>query len=82
MFKCGAEYYTNVEPITHYEFRAWTKTGALKKAFDFKDKVNNMNLGKVQYTQVWFRHTKIFGDGNCFLFGRSQEEILWKKPLF
>jgi len=64
MIKCYAEYYTDEEPITNLEFRAFTKRGALRKAFNNEEYVNSLNLGRVRWMQVWFRGKKIFGNGN------------------
>ena len=68
MFRCDAEYYTNTEPITHIDFKAWTKRGALKKARKNIDYVKSLNCGNVYWAQVWFKGKKIYGNGNKRLY--------------
>jgi hypothetical protein len=64
MFRVLVEYYNQIEPITYDEFRAFTKRGAIRKAFKYSKKLNET----VYYMQVWFKGKKIFGNGNRVLY--------------
>ena len=75
MFKCIAEYYNQQEPITDYQFVAWTKFGALKKAFKYQAVINAKHE-QVYWMQLWFRKKKIFGNGNKILFNLSRKRAI------
>lgn len=68
MSRVNVEYYTDLEPITDLKLRAFTKTGAVRKAFDEIEYINSLGFGSVKYIQVWFRGRKIYGNGNKVLF--------------
>lgn len=73
MFRCIAEYYNQLEPITTCEFRALTKLGAVKKAMRFTGQIQQT----VYWVQVWFRGKKIFGNGNKILWIKNnRDEII------
>lgn len=47
-----ATYYTEIEPITYYEFKAFTRKTAVKKTYNYVEKVNKMGLGNVRYIEL------------------------------
>lgn len=60
MFSCSAEYYTDIEPITRIIFFAWTKRGAVRKAYKNVAYVNKLNCGTVRWVTVWFRGKEVY----------------------
>ena len=75
MFRGLAEYYNQIEPITYYEFKAWTKRGAFLKAYRYQTVVCT-KYEEVYWMQVWFRHKKIFGNGNQILFKFAKKGVI------
>ena len=75
MFKGYAEYYNQSEPITDYEFKAWTKRKAFRKAYRHLTIVCT-KYGEVYWMQVWFRGKKIFGNGNKILFKFAKKGVI------
>ena len=64
MFKCYAEYYNQWKPIAYIGFRAFTKTGAVKKALRQVSRVESENNATVYYMQTWYRGKKIQSNSN------------------
>lgn len=59
MFKGDAYYFGLNYFITSYQFRAWTRRGAIKKSFKYLNFIEDYKGERIHWVQVWLGRKRV-----------------------